>query len=129
MDKKIIGGIVALLAIAAVAWFSVTYFEVDAAGDFELPSIDVDADGGQMPEYDVEQEQEAELPDVDVQGEAGEIPEVEVRGPDVEVGTDEMNVPVPDIDMKETDVTVPDVDIEQPGEEYEPGEEEDIVPE
>ncbi len=101
MDKKIGIAVIAVLLVARVAWFSVTYFDVDAAGDFEMPSVDVDAESGQLPEYEVEQTQETELPEVDTDAQAGEVPEFEVQGPDVEVGTEEMDVPVPDVDMEE----------------------------
>ena len=50
-----------------------------------------------------EQTQEGELPDVDVTAEGGQLPEYEVETADVEVGTREETVTVPDID-----VTMPD---------------------
>lgn len=52
---------------------------------------------------DVEQEQEGDLPDVDVQAEEGQLPEYDVETPDVEVRQDT--------------VTVPEIDIEEPGDE------------
>ena len=50
-----------------------------------------------------EQTQEGELPDVEVTAEGGQLPEYEVETADVEVGTREETVTVPDID-----VTMPD---------------------
>ena len=119
MEKKtaVIG--IAVLVVAAVGWFSVTYFEVDAAGEFEAPSVDVNVDGGALPAFEIEQTKETELPDVDVDTDSGNIPEFEVKGPDVEVGSKKVNVPTPDIDVKmeETEVEVPAIGIEAPGEE------------
>lgn len=50
---------------------------------------------------DVDQTQEGELPDVDVEG--GEMPEYDVDAPDVDVGTREETVTVPDIDIDSAD--------------------------
>lgn len=51
----------------------------------------------------VEQTEEGELPDVDVTAEGGQLPEYDVDTADVEVGTREETVTVPDVD-----VTMPD---------------------
>lgn len=61
---------------------------------------------------DVDQTKEGEMPDVDVQG--GQLPEYDVDTPDVDVKTEEKTVPVPDVDVKteEKTITVPDVDVE-----------------
>ncbi|MEM7665308.1 MAG: hypothetical protein AAF250_05585 [Pseudomonadota bacterium] len=50
---------------------------------------------------DVDQTEETELPDVEVEG--GNMPEFDVETADVDVGTEEMTVEVPDVD-----VTMPD---------------------
>lgn len=50
---------------------------------------------------DVDQTEEGEMPDVDVQG--GNMPEYDVETADVDVGTEEKTVEVPDVD-----VTMPD---------------------
>ncbi|HEU5208794.1 MAG TPA: hypothetical protein VFU06_05220 [Longimicrobiales bacterium] len=52
-----------------------------------------------------EQTEEGDLPDVDVQG--GQLPEYDVDAADVEIGTDTQTVRVPDID-----VTAPEPDPE-----------------
>jgi hypothetical protein len=51
----------------------------------------------------VEQTEEGELPDVDVQG--GQLPEYDVDAADVEIGTDTQTVRVPDIDVRMPDDT------------------------
>jgi uncharacterized lipoprotein len=62
---------------------------VDKTEDGEAPSMDVDADAGELPEYDVDT-------------------------PDVNVGTETQTVDVPDVDVNTTEETVevPTVDVE-----------------
>lgn len=48
---------------------------------------------------DVDQTQEGDMPDVDVEG--GQLPEFEVDGPDVDVGEDTVVVPTIDVDAPE----------------------------
>lgn len=62
----------------------------------------------------VEKTQEGELPDVDVTAEGGQLPEYDVQTADVDVGTREETVTVPDVD-----VTMPDeqpTEEQRPGE-------------
>lgn len=47
---------------------------------------------------DVDQTEEGELPDVDVEG--GQVPEYDVDAADVDVGTDTQTVITPDIDVQ-----------------------------
>jgi hypothetical protein len=47
---------------------------------------------------DVDQTREGEMPDVEVEG--GQLPEYDVDAPDVRVGTDTQRVIVPDIDVR-----------------------------
>ncbi|MCB0323702.1 MAG: hypothetical protein KDD69_09025 [Bdellovibrionales bacterium] len=65
---------------------------------------------------DVDQTREAKIPDVDVEAEGGQLPEYEVRTPDVDVGTERARMKVPDVDLEETDVTVPSIDVDIPEE-------------
>lgn len=46
---------------------------------------------------EVEQTEEGEMPDVDVEG--GNVPEYDVEAPDVDVGTEERTITVPDVDV------------------------------
>ena len=48
---------------------------------------------------DVDQTKEGELPDVDVNATGGELPEFNVEGPEVNVGTENKTVEVPTIDV------------------------------
>ena len=47
----------------------------------------------------VDQTQEGELPDVDVNASGGQMPEFDVDGPEVNVGTENRTVEVPTIDV------------------------------
>jgi hypothetical protein len=62
----------------------------------------------------VEQTEEGELPEVNVEG--GNMPEYDVDPVDVEVTTDTATITVPDVDVRtETrEVTVPDVNVNPP---------------
>lgn len=55
---------------------------------------------------DVEQTEEAELPEVDVQG--GQMPEFDADVADVEVGTEEKTIDVPTVDIDEADASQPE---------------------
>ena len=48
---------------------------------------------------DVDQTKEGELPDVDVNATGGQLPEYNVEGPDVNVGTENRTVEVPTVDV------------------------------
>ncbi len=48
---------------------------------------------------DVDQTKEAELPDVDVNASGGQLPEFNVEGPTVDVGTENKTVEVPTVDV------------------------------
>ena len=62
--------------------------------------------------FDVDQTQEARLPDVDVTVEGGQAPKFDVQAGSVEVGTEEKTVLVPKVVMEEEQITVPTVDVE-----------------
>jgi hypothetical protein len=48
---------------------------------------------------DVDQTEEGELPDVDISAEGGNMPEYDVEGPEVDVEMKEKTVEVPDVDV------------------------------
>lgn len=65
----------------------------------------------------VRQTQEGEMPDVDVEAKGGQVPKYDVDAPDVDVNTKETEVSVPtDVDVKteKRTVKVPDVDVKPP---------------
>lgn len=53
-----------------------------------------------MASCDVTKEEAGEAPDIDVQVDGGELPEYNVEGPEVDVGTEEKEITVPDIDIE-----------------------------
>lgn len=59
---------------------------------------------------DVDKTQEGELPDVDVNAEGGQLPAYDVETPEVDVGTEEVQVEVPDVDVEMPDEDVPEQD-------------------
>ena len=48
---------------------------------------------------DVDQTKEGELPEVEVNASGGELPEFEVEGPTVNVGTENKTIQVPTVDV------------------------------
>lgn len=64
---------------------------------------------------EVEQTREAEAPDVDVNASGGQLPEFDVDAKEVEAGTVEREVSVPDVDVntEETTVKVPTVEVKE----------------
>ncbi|GHA75752.1 hypothetical protein [Cognatilysobacter bugurensis] len=68
----------------------------------------------------VEKTQDGELPDVDVNAQGGELPAYDVETADVDVGTEPATVSVPDVDVdvgsEQKTVEVPDVDVNMPQE-------------
>lgn len=64
-----------LSPFALIACFAVTACDVDQTKEGELPDVDVNASGGQLPEYDVD-------------------------APEVKVGTENKTVTVPTVDVE-----------------------------
>jgi hypothetical protein len=66
----------------------------------------------------VRQTEEGDMPDVDVEVKGGNVPEYDVDAADVDVNAKETEVTVPDVDVKteKKKVTVPDVDVTMPSE-------------
>lgn len=79
--------------------------DIDKTEDGSMPDVDVSAEAGQMPEYEVIKTREGEMPDVDVDVSGGNMPEYDVDGPDVDVGskTVEVEVPTVDVDLPDDD--------------------------
>ncbi|MFG0286531.1 MAG: hypothetical protein ACF8CQ_00055 [Rhodopirellula sp. JB044] len=70
---------------------------------------------------DVEQTSEGRLPDVDVDADPGAMPTYDVDTPDVDVSMKEKKVDVPDVDVdvdsEERTMSLPDVDVTLPKDE------------
>lgn len=109
----------ALLALAAGSFLPFYGCSVEQTEEGEMPTVDVDAESGQMPEYRVVQTQEGEMPEVDIDAEAGNWPEYDIDWADVDAGLATTTVTVPEVNItyEEEEVTVPYVNIDWPGEE------------
>lgn len=85
--------------------------DVEQTQQAKLPDVDVDAKAGQVPKFDVVQTQEGKLPDVDVAVKGGQVPkyDVNVKVPDVDVQTKTVQAEIPDVDInkKKVDIKVP----------------------
>ena len=88
---KVVGIVVAVVAIVGAVWVATTLIDVDQTEPGKLPDVDVaiDAEAGKISEYDVD---------------TGEV----------EVGTETETVLVPEVVMVEEEVEVPTVDVEEP---------------
>lgn len=86
---------IASFLVVAASVLSLSACKVEKTDSGELPKVEVDAKGGDLPNYDV-------------------------QTADVDVGTQPATVPVPDVDVdvktKQATVPVPDVDITMPSE-------------
>lgn len=93
---KTVGVIIGVAALVGAVWIGMTIIDVDQTESGEMPDVDiaVDADGGELPEYDVD---------------TGEV----------NVGTETETVLVPEVVMVEEEVEVPTVDVEEPEEDPE----------
>lgn len=65
---------------------------------------------------DIDQTQEAALPDVDVSVEGGQLPEFDAEVGSISVDSTEVEVEVPEVDVKTTTetISVPTLDVEAP---------------
>lgn len=108
--SKITGITLAALAAAAVAAAGLYLIDVDQTQEARLPNVDLQVTDGQMPKFD------AELADVNVSERKVdvEVPSVDIE---TEIKTIEVKVPVGVKTNTETEsVTVPTINIERPEE-------------
>ena len=88
-----------LVSVIAASCLALAGCEVEQTEEGSMPSVDVDAEEGNMPEYEVRQVEEGEMPSVDVDAEGGNMPEYDVDAPDVDVSTGEKEITVPTLDV------------------------------
>lgn len=101
----------ATIFCVALAGLWLSACDVDKTQEGEMPDVDVDAEGGQVPKYEIEQTQEGKMPDVDVDVEAGSMPSFDVTTPDVDINVDKKTIEIPDVDVNVT-TPAPDDDID-----------------
>ncbi len=97
MNKQFLRNLATVTAPAALLLLAGCDVDVEDKG--KLPDVDVNAQSGQLPEYEVKKTQEGRMPDVDVDVKEGRMPDVDVRGPDIDVTKDTVEVPVPNVDI------------------------------
>lgn len=92
--------------------------DIDQIQEARLPDVDIEGDAGALPDYDIVKREDGRMPDVDVDVHGGQMPKFDVDGPSVSVGEKRVSVTVPDIDVDiegKTEVfTVPTVDVDLP---------------
>lgn len=82
--------ILTALAVAIVVAIAMWAIDVDVTGDVELPRIEANVEGGEMPDVDVD------TADVDVGMEEGNV----AVPSDIEVETTQTEIPYPTIDVE-----------------------------
>ena len=93
--------------------------DVEQTSQGEMPDIDVDAEAGEMPEYKIVKTEEGESPEFDVDVEAGEWPTYDIDWASLEAGLAETTVKVPEVKVtyEEKQIEVPFVGIDWPNDE------------
>lgn len=95
-----------LIAAATIgsAALLTTACDINQTREAELPDVDVSAESGQLPEYEVVKTQDGEMPSMDVDVEGGKLPAYDVETADIQVETKTVEVEVP----KDVDIVMPD---------------------
>lgn len=109
------------LPLIAVGALFATGCEVDQTQEARLPDVEMRADAGKLPNYDIVKKEDGRLPDVDVDVKGGQLPKYDIDGPSVSVGEKEVDVTVPDVDVsvkgEKKSFTVPTIDVDLPDDE------------
>lgn len=107
-----------LSAVAASAMMFAAGCDIDQTQEGALPDVDVRADAGELPEYDIVKTEKGRMPDVDVDVKSGKLPKYDVEMADIDLNTKKVSVDVPDVDIdvnKERHTfKVPDIDVNMP---------------
>lgn len=86
--------------------------DVNQTEEAELP--DVEVEGGELPEYEVTKTKDGKMPSVDVEG--GNLPEYDVDVADVDVKTEKKVIEVPEVEVttEKKVIEVPEVEVTMP---------------
>lgn len=103
-----------LATAAAIASLALVACSIEKEEEGDLPDVDVSADAGRLPDYEVSKVREGEAPDVDVDVRGGMLPDYDIDAPDVEVGTRTESVTVPKVKVvvEEEEIQVPYIDLD-----------------
>ena len=74
--------------------------DVDQTQEARLPDVEIKAEPGNLPKYEVVKTEDGKLPDVDVNAKGGQLPKYDVDMADVDVGSKTVEVKVPTVDVK-----------------------------
>jgi hypothetical protein len=88
-NGKVIGAVLGVAAVAVVAYGAFYFVDVEQTQEARMPTVDIEVEGGQAPEFDVE------TGSVDV-GTTTETIEV----PDVEITTNEREITLPTLEVE-----------------------------
>jgi uncharacterized lipoprotein len=105
-----------IIAGTAVAALFLSGCSVEQTREARLPDVDVQADAGSLPKFEVRKTADGRLPSVDVDAKGGQMPEFDVDVAEIQVGTEEkdVTVPKPVVVVEEEQIDVPDVDVRMP---------------
>ncbi|MFN3172720.1 MAG: hypothetical protein ACE37E_18710 [Hyphomicrobiales bacterium] len=88
-NGKIFGAVLGVAALAVVAYGAFYFIDVDQTQEARMPTVDIDVEGGQAPEFDVET------------GSVGVGTTTEtIEVPDVEITTDEREITLPTLEVE-----------------------------
>ncbi len=110
-NNKILTGIKALSLASLIAVLAGC--EAEKVKDGEMPSVDINAEGGELPSVTVD---EGELPDIDVDADPGSLPEYDIDSK-LEIGSRQETITVPEVRWKDDNIedaeatTTSDVDV------------------
>lgn len=103
-----------LIVVAAATVMALTGCSVKQTKEAKLPSAEVQADAGQLPNYEINKTQEGEMPKVDVDVKDGQMPKFDVDTADVDVKMEKEKITVPKVTTEEKEIELPDVDVKMP---------------
>lgn len=103
-------------ALALTLVLGLAACDVDKTQEGKMPDVDIQAESGQLPEY--EQVEETKLPTLDVDVEEGRLPKYDIDAPEVTVSLKERTVTVPKLIVvtEEEQMKVPHIGIDFPDE-------------
>lgn len=88
-NGKVIGAVLGVAAVAVIAYGAFYFVDVEQTQEARMPTVDIEVEGGQAPEFDVE------TGSVDI-GTTTETIEV----PDVEITTSEREITLPTLEVE-----------------------------
>lgn len=88
--RTILWVVIIAVVVLLILWV-LGFFSANVEGEFEAPNVDVSAEGGSMPDLDVDSGEVS----IGTERETVDVPEV-----DVDVGSEQMDVEVPEVNVE-----------------------------